>query len=78
MNQQTNEIVALVVTQVTEAGNFNRMEKLNFTKALNEVKQKKICVNQLTTDRHTEIRKYMREEESKITHQFHVWHIVKT
>ena len=26
MNQQTNEIVALAVTQVTEAGNSNRME----------------------------------------------------
>ena len=55
MNQQTNEIVALVVTQVTEAGNSNRMEKLNFTKALNEVKQKKICINQLTTDRQVSI-----------------------
>ena len=53
MNEQTNEIVAFVVTQVTEAGNSNRMEKLSFTKALNEVKQKGICVNQLTTDRHT-------------------------
>ena len=53
------------------------MEKLSFTKALNEVKQKGICVNQLTTDRHTGICKYMREEELKITHQFDVWHFVK-
>ena len=77
MNQQINGIVAFAVTQVTEAGNSNRMEKLSFTKVLNEVKQKGICVNQLTTDRHTGIRKHMREEESKIPHQFDVWHFVK-
>ena len=77
MNQQTNEIVALAVTQVAEAGNSNRMEKLSFTKALNEVKQKGTCVHQLTTDRYTGIRKYIREEESKITHQFNVWHFAK-
>ena len=54
------------------------MEKLSIiTKTLNEVKQKGICLNQLTTDRHTGIRKYLREEESKITHQFDVWHFVK-
>ena len=45
MNQQTNEIVAFAVTQVTEAGNSNRMEKLSFTKVLNEIKEKEICVN---------------------------------
>ena len=77
MNQQTNEIVAFAVTQVTEAGNSNRMEKVGFTKALKEVKQKEICINQLVTDRHTGIRKYMTEEESKITHQFNVWHFAK-
>ena len=77
MNQQTNEIVAFAVTLVTEASNSNRMEKLGFTNALNEVKQKGICVNQLTTDRHTETRKYMREKESKTKHQFDVWIFVK-
>ena len=77
MNQQTNEIVAFAVTQVTEAGNSNRMEKVGFTKALKEIKQKGSCINQLTTDRDTGIRKYMREEVSKITHQFDVWHFAK-
>ena len=77
MNQQTNEIVAFAVTQVTEAGNSNRTEKVGFTKALKEVKQKGICINQLTTDRHTRIWKYMRKEESKITHQSDVWHFAK-
>ena len=77
MKQQTNEIVAFPVTQVTEAGNSNRTVKVGFIKALKEVKQKGICINQLTTDRHTGIWKYMREKESKITHQFDVWHFAK-
>ena len=77
MNQQTNAIVAFAVTQVTEAGKSNRMEKLSFSKALNEVKQKGICINQLITDRNTGICKHMREEELKITHQFDVWHFIK-
>ena len=77
MNQQTNEIVAFAVTQVTEVGNSNRMEKVGFTKTLKDLQQKRICINQLTTDRHTGIRKYMREEESKKTYQFDVWHFAK-
>ena len=79
MNQQTNEIVAYLVTQVTEAGNSNRVEKLSFTKvpSSKEVKQKGICVNQLTTAGDTGICKYMREKESKITQPFDVWHVVK-
>ena len=52
MAQETNEIMAFPIIQVTEAGNSNRMEKLGFQKALNEVKEKGIVVKQLTTDRH--------------------------
>ena len=77
INQRTNEIFAFAVMQITEASNSNRMGKLSFTKALNEYKKKQICVNRLTSDRHTRIRIYMREEESKITHQFDTWYLVK-
>ena len=53
---------------VTEAGNWNRMEKLCFQKTLNEVKEKGIVVKQLTTDRHVQIRKYLQEDEPQIDH----------
>ena len=52
MAQETNEIMAFPITQVTEAENSNRMEKLGFQKALNEAKEKGTVVKQLTTDRH--------------------------
>ena len=41
MNQQTNEMVTFAVMPIIDINNSNRIEKLNFTKALNELKQKK-------------------------------------
>ena len=42
INQETNEIIAFSITQVTETGNSNCMEKLGFQKMLNEVREKGI------------------------------------
>ena len=41
MSQQTNEMVTFAVMPIIDIGNSNRIEKLNFTKVLNELKQKK-------------------------------------
>ena len=76
IDKSTNKIVAFSLTQVTEAGNSNRMEKMGFKKALASLKNQGINPEQITTDRHTQIRKYMREEPT-INHQFDVWHFVK-
>ena len=38
MNQETSEIIAYSITQVTEAGNSNCMGKLGFQKMMNEVR----------------------------------------
>ena len=77
MDQKTNEIIAFSLTQVSEAGNSNRMEKLGFQKTLHEIKENNLVIRQLTTDRHIQIRKYLREEEPQINHQFDVWHFAK-
>lgn len=53
------------------------MEKVGFKKLLSEFKGKGILPTQITTDRHTGIRKHLREEEPNIDHQFDVWHFVK-
>ena len=47
--------------QVSEVDNSNQLEKKEFIKTL-----------QITTDRHTQIRKHMREKEPGINHQFDV------
>ena len=77
LNQANNKIVDISVVQVTEAGNSNRMEKLGFTRVLNNLENENVKINQIATDRHMQIRKYMREEQPNIQHQFDVWHFCK-
>ena len=50
-------------TQVTETGNSNSMEKTGFEKALKSLKDKGIIPEQITTDRHVQIKKYLNEEQ---------------
>jgi len=76
LDQETNNIISMSVTQVTEAGNSNNMEKKGFIKVLNELKEK-IEIKQITTDRHKQVRKYLRENEEEIDHQFDLWHFCK-
>ena len=51
------------ICQCTQAGNSKRMEKFAFVKVLNRLKNENIKIEMLTTDRHSQIRKHMREEE---------------
>ena len=53
------------------------MEKFAFFKVLNRLKNENIKIEMLTTDRHSQIRKHMREEEKNIDHQFDVWDFCK-
>ena len=78
IDQIKSTIINMSVTQVTEAGNSNRMEKMGFIKVLEELKEKGLNIEQITTDRHTGIRKYMREKEPSIPQQFDVWHFCKS
>ena len=78
-DQETSKITTLSITQVTEAGNSNRMEKLGLIKCLQDIDEKTtLKIQQLTTDRHPQIRKYLREERSDIDHQFDIWHFCKS
>ena len=39
--------------------------------------KKEIAISSLTTDRHVQIRSYMKKEHLQIRHQFDVWHVAK-
>ena len=45
------------------------MEKIGFEKVLKSLKDEGIIPEQITTDRDVQIRKYLKEEESNITHR---------
>ena len=77
-DQLKTKIISMAVTQVSEAGNSNRMEKMGFVKVLSELKEKGLNMEQISTDRHTGIRKHMREKEKSISQQFDVWHFCKS
>ena len=68
MDKISNKVIAFSLTQVTEAGNSNRMEKVGFIKSLNLLKKKGIIPKQITTGWHTHIRKHVREKEQNIEH----------
>ena len=57
LDQQTNKIIEISLTQVTEAGNSNRMEKYGFKKVLQSIKDSDINITQITTDRHIQVKK---------------------
>ena len=77
MDKNTNKIVGFSLTQVSEAGNSNQMEKMGFEKSLRLLKNEGIIPEQITTDRHIQIRKHLRDQEPGIIHQYDVWHFLK-
>ena len=77
MDENTNKIVAFYLTQVSEAGNSSRMEKMGFEKSFRLLKNEGIIPEQITTDLHIQMRKHLRDWEPGIIHQFDVWHFVK-
>ena len=77
LEHSINKIVAMSVTQFTECGNSNRIEKYDFQKVLRGMEARDINIKQITTDRHVQIKKFMREERPNISHQFDIWHVCK-
>ena len=78
MDQITNNIAAQTITQVTEAKNSKNMEKVGFIKGLKFLRTNDVTVDQITTDRHSQIRKHMGGNEKDTIHQFDIWHFCKS
>lgn len=77
MNQVEGHILGHRLTQVSEAGNSNRMELFGFKKVLERLVEQGLAVSQVTTDRHVSVRKYITENCPNIKLQFDVWHLCK-
>lgn len=77
MDPTRDEVVAFEVVHVSEAGNSNRMEKHGMVKVLERLEWDGVEIRSLTTDRHKQVRKYLRTEKEDIVHQFDVWHVSK-
>ena len=60
----------MAITKVAEAKNSNNIWKVGFIKRLKFFRTNVVTVYQITTDRHLQIRKHMRENEKDSIHQF--------
>lgn len=53
------------------------MKKTTFKAALDELMEKNLNIKIICTDRHVSIRNLIREQYTKIKHQFDVWYLAK-
>ena len=69
MNAQTNLILDFYIVQVSAVGNSSHF--------MDKFCKKEISISSLTTDRHVQIRSYVKKEHPQIKNDFDAWHVVK-
>ena len=77
MNSSNGQILDFRVIHSRVAGNSARMELLGLKTLLESFNEKCVEITSLTTDRHIQVRCYMKKECPEIKHQFDVWHVGK-
>ena len=77
MNSQSGEILDFHVVHVAKAGNSAKMELAGLKFLLQSMEERNLTINLLTTDRHRQVRSYMKKEKPDINHQFDIWHVSK-
>ena len=75
MDAMTNFILDFHVSHCKMAGNSARMELDGLKNVLRRFDDQAIPISSLTTDRHKQVRKYLKTMRKDIDHQFDVWHI---
>ena len=70
----TNQILDFFIVHVHNAGNSQRMKACAFLKVLNMLIDVGVIADSITTARHKQIKKTLRENYPHILHQFDVWH----
>ena len=77
MNIETNSILDFSVVHIGTVANSSHMEKQGLIDCIESVEKSKLKIKTLTTDRHVQIRSYMKKSRSDIRHQFDAWHVSK-
>ena len=53
------------------------MELEGLKRCLQNLKEDNITVSDITTDRHPQVKKFIREKQPEVRHWFDVWHVSK-
>lgn len=78
MELETGKVLDFKLVQSNEVQNSYAMELEGLRRSLNYLTcENNIRVTDLVTDRHSSVKKYMREEQPNIRHWFDVWHVAK-
>ena len=77
MDSQSGHILNLHISHVRVAGNSQRMELDGFQRVVHRLQEYGIKIGSITTDRHKQIRSYMRKFLKHILHKFDVWYVRK-
>lgn len=77
MNKDSGQILDFCVIHVANAGNSGKMELTGLHNLLGTFEENGVEIDSLTTDRHVQVRCFMKNEKPEINHQFDVWHVGK-
>ena len=76
MDEDSGDVVAFNVFEVSEVSSSNAMEKEGLSSCLQDLEKKGIAINRIATDRHVSISSNMKDFPH-INHQYDVWHLLK-
>ena len=77
MDEDTGDVVAFEVVQVSEVTSSNAMEKEGFSRCIELLEGKGVKISRVATDRHVSISSSMAKDHPHINHQYDVWHLSK-
>ncbi|XP_064482902.1 uncharacterized protein LOC135395739 [Ornithodoros turicata] len=77
LETDVNRIIHVELVKSTEVSSSNRMEREGLERALAFLNQQDVSISMLVTDRHTEVKAFMKRTYSTIRHRFDVWHVAK-
>ncbi|KAK3755170.1 hypothetical protein QZH41_010695 [Actinostola sp. cb2023] len=72
-----SKIIHFDLVQKNESGSSTAMEYMGFQRSMTFLLGTGISISTFISDRHTGIAKHMREQLTKITHYFDLWHLKK-
>ena len=77
MDDDTGDVVAFSVVQVSEVTSSNAMEKEGFSRCIELLERNDVTISRIATDRHVTISSCMNKDHPHINHQYDVWHLSK-
>ncbi|KAL3877441.1 hypothetical protein ACJMK2_035147 [Sinanodonta woodiana] len=77
MNLESGKILDLQLVQSNEVNSSYAMELEGLKRCLAFLSSEDVTVSHLITDRHSQVKKYLKDKHPEIMHMFDVWHVAK-